>query len=130
MTLSVFIELLGLLSVVTFVGSLLVVPWLIGRLPKDYFIRHRQEVAARHRRHPAMAFFIIAIRNVTGLVLFLAGIAMLMLPGQGLLTMLLGISLMDFPGKRNLIDAIICNPRVVKVLNWIRQKGKREPFIF
>ena len=124
------LEWLGLLSLVTFIGSLLVVPWLILRMKPDYFIRHQREVVERQQRHPLLTFIIYAVRNVTGFCLFLAGITMLILPGQGILTMLIGLSLMDFPGKHRFFDRMVTIEKIQKSLNWIRQKGNRENLIF
>jgi hypothetical protein len=124
------LQFLGLFSVVTFVGSLLVVPWLIGRMQSDYFLTHRRKVDARHRRNPGLAVVIMLLRNGFGLCLIVAGIVMLVLPGQGLLTMLLGICLMDFPGKRRLIDRLSAIPRIQKTLNWVRRKQGKAEFVF
>jgi len=124
------LEWLGLLSVMTFVGSLIAVPWIIGKLSVDYFIQHRKRVAERHERHPVAARMIFITRNLVGFILFLAGIAMLVLPGQGILTILIGISFMDFPKKHVVVDYLICRPRVIRILNWIRKKEKKPPFEF
>lgn len=121
---------LGTLSVVTFIGSLLVVPWLILQMPPDYFIRHRLEVMERHRRHPVVTVLMFCVRNGVGFVLLTAGIAMLLLPGQGILTMLIGFSLMDLPGKHRLLEKVLENNKVQRSLNWIRRKGGREDLIF
>ncbi|MDH4316784.1 MAG: hypothetical protein OEV64_00175 [Desulfobulbaceae bacterium] len=130
MSYTTIFELLGALSVVTFIGSLLAVPWIIGHLPRDYFIRHRIRVEARHKRHPVQAMIIFIIRNFFGGLLIMAGIAMLVLPGQGILTILIGICLMDFAGKHALVDGFILRPKMIKLLNWIRGKEKKEPFLF
>jgi hypothetical protein len=124
------LQLLGLISLVTFVGSLIAVPWLIGRMPADYFLTHWQKVDARHRRHPAVALILLVVRNSLGLLLFLAGVAMLFLPGQGLLTMLIGICLMNFPGKRILLERLVNIPSLQRGLNWIRRKQGRAEFVF
>jgi len=117
-------------SLVAFVGSLIAVPWLIGRMRADYFITHRQEVEARHRRHPAVAALIWLLRNGFGLCLVAAGIAMLVLPGQGLLTILIGLCLMDFTGKRCLIDRLAGNTHIQRALNWVRRQRGRPEFVF
>ncbi|MDH3347870.1 MAG: PGPGW domain-containing protein [Desulfobulbaceae bacterium] len=130
MSYTLIFELLGALSVITFIGSLLAVPWIIARLPHDYFIRHRIQVEARHKRHPVLALIIFIIRNVIGGLLLVAGIAMLILPGQGILTMIIGISFMDFAGKHTLVDSFVRQPKIVKLLNWIRKKEKKSPFSF
>jgi hypothetical protein len=54
---------------------------------------------------------------------------MLVLPGQGLLTMLIGISLMDFPGKRAIERSIIGRPLILKSINRIRQRFGRPPLM-
>lgn len=122
--------LLGIFSVITFVGSLMAVPWLIRRLQPDYFLVHWQKVDARHRRHPLLALVILLGRNGFGLLLLLAGIAMLVLPGQGLLTMLMGLCFMDFPGKRRLLDSLVQRPSIQRALNWIRRKQHQPEFVF
>lgn len=124
------LQLLGLFSLVAFVGSLIAVPWLIGRMRADYFVTHRQKVEARHRRHPALAALIWLLRNGFGLCLVVAGIAMLVLPGQGLLTMLIGICLMDFAGKRRLVDRLAGNNHIQRALNWVRRQRGRPEFVF
>ena len=121
---------LGTLSFVTFLGSLLVVPWLIFRMSPDYFIRHRLEVIERQQRHPVVTVVLFCLRNGVGLVLLAAGIAMLILPGQGVLTMLVGFSLMDLPGKHRLLEKVVGNKKVRQSLNWIRRKGGKEDLIF
>ena len=130
MTPADLLTLLGLLSVVTFVGSLVAVPWLIGRMRADYFLTHWQTVQARHRRHPALALTVFLARNALGLLLVAAGLAMLFLPGQGLLTVLIGVCVMDFPGKRGLLQRLVRGPKVQGALNWIRRKRGKEPFVF
>lgn len=123
-------EWLGAVSLIVFIASLLVVPWLIGRLPADYFIRHRAMVQARGRRHPVLLGIAVVLRNAFGGFFLLAGIAMLVLPGQGILTMLLGFSLMDLPGKHRLLDWLTGMNRVQQILNWVRRKEKKPPFLF
>ncbi len=123
-------KLLGLLSLLTFVGSLVAVPWLIGRMRADYFRTHWQAVEARHRQHPALALLTLVLRNGFGLLLVLAGLAMLFLPGQGLLTILIGLCLMDFPGKRHLLQQLVARPGVRRTLNWIRRKRGKAEFVF
>jgi hypothetical protein len=124
------LKLLGLISLLTFVGSLVAVPWLIGRMRADYFVTHWQVVESRHKRHPALALTTLLLRNGLGLVLVAAGFAMLFLPGQGLLTILIGVCVMDFPGKRRLLQRLVSMSQVRQGLNWIRRKRNREEFVF
>ena len=84
-------------SAIGFVGSLIAIPMILVRLPADYFdTRTPRHWMKDH--HPALRLSGLIAKNLVGIVFLLAGFAMLFLPGQGLLTMLIGISLMDFPG--------------------------------
>ena len=55
-------------------------------------------------------------------MLLLAGILMLFLPGQGLLTLFLGILLIDFPGKYKTERWLISQPAIANSLNWLRKR--------
>lgn len=121
------VALLAVVSIVTFVASLIIVPWLLVRLPSDYFVRSRRTPSALRAAHPVLRLALLIAKNVLGVVLLGGGIAMLVLPGQGLLTMVLGISLIDFPGKYALERALVRRRAVHKSINWIRRKGGREP---
>ncbi|HSS65681.1 MAG TPA: PGPGW domain-containing protein [Gammaproteobacteria bacterium] len=117
--------LLGLGSFVLLVGTALLIPWLIILLPVDFFAR----IPARSfsGRHPVVAFLLIVLRNVVGAALLLAGIIMLFIPGQGLLTILIAIALIDFPGKHSLLLKMTSNPRMLNAANGIRRwAGKPE----
>jgi hypothetical protein len=61
------------------------------------------------------------------LALVVLGVAMLVLPGQGVLAILLGVMLGDFPGKLRLQQWILARPNVMKTLNWLRRKFKKPP---
>jgi hypothetical protein len=69
----------------------------------------------------------LVVKNVVGVVFLLAGFAMLFLPGQGLLTMLIGISLMDFPGKRAIEAKMVGQPTLLSVINNMRRKFDKPP---
>jgi len=124
------LELLGICSLLSFVGSLVAVPWLIGRLPEDYFIGTAKKRESQRVLHPLRAFCILVLRNSLGLLFLLAGFAMLFLPGQGLITMIIGLSLLDFPGKREVMLLVVKYASVQKGLNWIRRKQGKELFLF
>ncbi len=119
---------LWVISVVTFVGSLVLMPILVARLPVDYFQYSRRRRYDRSL-NPILHSAAVLLKNGLGFALLLAGIAMLVLPGQGLLTILVGLALMDFPGKYRLERAIIQRQAVFNALNWIRQKAGVPPLI-
>ena len=114
---------LAAISAVTFVGSLAVVPILAVRIPADYFRREHRGPTPWRRRHPVLRLAVLVLKNALGVVLLLGGIVMLFLPGQGLLTIFLGIMLMDFPGKYRLERYIISRGPVLRAINWVRKRG-------
>jgi len=118
---------LGAASGLMFLAGLIAVPWLIVRIPADYFLRRRHFVDRWRPSHPAMRVALLAIKNLVGAVLVLAGLAMLILPGQGILTILVGLMCLDFPGKLALERWLVRRPSVVLALNWIRAKADRPP---
>ena len=118
---------MGIASVVMFVGSLLLMPWVLARLPADYFVRHKRPRSAIARQHPAVRIAVLVVRNVLGAVLLFAGIAMLVLPGQGILTILASLMLMTFPGKYRLERWAVRQQGLLRSINWLREKANRDP---
>lgn len=116
-------------SILMFVGSLIVIPLMVTRMRSDYFLSRTPPAESRMGQHPAARIGFYAVKNLCGLILVLAGIAMLALPGQGILTILLGITLLNFPGKRRLELRIVRQRRVLRAINWVRAKAKRPPLL-
>ena len=48
-------------------------------------------------------------------------------PGQGVLTILAGLTLIDFPGRHPLVRSIIGRPAILAALNRLRARFKRPP---
>lgn len=105
----------------------LAVGWAIVQLPTDYFTRKKRRPLSVWEEHPVLRPLYLVGKNLLGFILILAGIAMLVLPGQGLLTIVIGIILMNFPGKFRLERWLATRPPVWKSLNWLRKKAKRPP---
>ncbi|MFD2111307.1 PGPGW domain-containing protein [Thiorhodococcus fuscus] len=116
------------LSVALCLASLASLPFIVARIPEDYFC-DREHQRTRKRLHRLLHYGILALKNLTGGILILAGIAMLVLPGQGLLTIIMGIILSDFPGKFALERRLASNPRILGGINWLRKKGGSAPLI-
>jgi hypothetical protein len=115
------------LSVLSFIGTLIALPLVIARLPADYFRRDHRHARRRQEQPIVLRLSGILLKNLLGLVLILAGVAMLLLPGQGVLTILIGLMLMDFPGKRKLERRIIQQPAIFRAINWMRFKAHQPP---
>ena len=116
-----------IISVVMFFGTILLIPVIIIRLRVDYFL-HDEERVWMAEYHPVLRYVGLTVKNTVGLVFLLAGIAMLVLPGQGLLTIVIGVSLLDFPGKRTIEHRLLTKPMVFQAMNAIRQKFGKPPF--
>jgi hypothetical protein len=117
---------LALASVIGFIGSLIAIPLILVRLPADYFdTRTPRHWMKDH--HPVLRLLGVVVKNVVGVVFVLAGFAMLFLPGQGLLTILIGVSLMDFPKKRALEAKMVGQPTLLGVINAMRDKFGKPP---
>lgn len=119
-----------LFSVATFVLSLAVVTVVLVKLPANYFhSSHEREFLVE--RHPVLRAIGIFAKNLLGLVLVFAGIIMSLpgVPGQGVLTILLGIMLLDFPGKRALETRIVGRPRVNSAVNALRARFDKPPLM-
>lgn len=120
-----YLQSIAFISLGTFLLSLVLIPWSIGRLPNDYFVQLQR---LRPENRPRNTIFILVLRNVIGSILLIAGIIMLFLPGQGILTILIGLLCMAFPGKYRFVLYLISRPSIQTSLDWIRRKMKRPPF--
>ena len=118
---------LSVISLITFVGSLVALPWLVSMIPEDYFLHSRRNPAEMKQRHPVIRLFLLLGKNLLGLLLLFGGLLMLFLPGQGLLTIAVGLLLLDYPGKYNLERRIVAKKPVLQGLNWLRAKANHPP---
>lgn len=110
------------------VFSLLVVGIIIVKIPENYFSSHYQQDFLPNTPWLVRWGAVIA-KNIVGLILVVAGIIMLIGPGQGILTILIGLIMMDIPGKRPLEARIIKRPTVLSAVNALRARYHKPPFI-
>ena len=115
------IQEIGTVSLVMLGLTIVVLPVVVMKLPADYFINEKREPSWRTRKHPLMWVSLSLVKNVIGLSLILVGVAMLVLPGQGTITILIGLAMTNFPGKYGLERRIACQPAVGYTLNKIRK---------
>jgi hypothetical protein len=112
----------ALIALLSFFVSIALVVLVITRLPDDYFLPGKPASRGNDSRwtRPVLA----VVRNLTGVILIAAGIVMSIpgVPGQGILTILIGVMLMDFPGKRSLERKMVRRRSVLRSLNRIRSR--------
>jgi hypothetical protein len=117
-----------LLFVVSFAISLGVVSFILVKISPDYFKEGRPN-AFWSGRHRMIRLLGILGKNLLGIILVALGIVMSVpgVPGQGILTILLGIMLLDCPGRQKFERKIVSQPRVLKSINRLRHRfGKPE----
>lgn len=120
--------LLGLLGV-PLIATLLFVPWAVVRIPPDYFRNGRRHPVPWSSYHPVLRLLLLLGKNLLALLLLVMGLAMLVLPGQGLLTILIGLLLLDFPGKFVVERWLVSRGPLLKAINWLRHKRQRPPLV-
>src|SRR6267142_497580 len=104
--------------------------FILVKVPSTYF----QEAHPRDfwvERHAAIRWAGVIAKNLLGVVLVLLGILMSIpgVPGQGIFTILLGIMLLDFPGKRALEYKIVSRPVVLERINRLRHRFSKAPLV-
>jgi len=117
------------ISVFIFFASILSLPFLLALIPVDYF-QYAAPYRTHHEfKHPAIRFLTVGVKNILGWLLILVGIILLVLPGQGLITMIAGLLLINFPGKRKVERKLVSNHRVLQAINWLRAKRNKKPLL-
>ena len=114
---------IGLVSALAMVVGLLSLHWLVRLIPEDYLL---ERVSGR----PAITLtrvLVIILRNLLGAALLLIGVMLLVLPGQGVLTIVMALLIMDFPGKHRLVVSVLGSQHIFSAINRIRQSSGAEP---
>src|SRR5919206_1344002 len=109
-----------LIFVGTFLVNLGIVSVILVKLPKDHF---RSDKSKRVTGSNATIRVLKIIgKNVAGWLLIALGIVLSLpgVPGQGLLTVLLGLMLVDFPGKERLEQKLLSRPAIINTINRLR----------
>ena len=121
----IYLVWLGTLSFTIFIFSLLTIKWLVALIPSDYFIKKNN--SEFRSNYPIFWLVSIIIKNLVGYTLIVGGILMLVLPGQGLFTIFVGLMLSNYPGKFYIERKFIAIPSVLRAINWLRKKSNQPP---
>ena len=119
----------GIVSLIVFILSLLALPWLVAQIPEDYFLPKKRQPTQWKKLHPVIRLLALMGKNLIGYGLIVAGVLMLFLPGQGVLTLVMGLLLVDYPGKFRLERKLVKTPAIFNSLNWLRRKAKKPPLV-
>ena len=121
---SFLLFLISITSILCFFGTLIVVPFLLRWIPEDFLVRERSIRSFSLKGKSVFRVVTAILRNLVGIILFTGGLVMLLLPGQGIITIFVGAALVDFPGKYKLERKLIMIPGVLNAINGIRRRMK------
>tara|TARA_B100001094_G_C17602032_1_gene517063 strand:- start:92 stop:532 length:441 start_codon:yes stop_codon:yes gene_type:complete len=118
---------LGASSILIFIISILGISWFVAQIPEDYFLSSKRKPSKWQEQKPILRLAVLFGKNIIGVSLIIGGLLMLVLPGQGLLTIVTGLLLINYPGKYKLEQKLVAIPSVFRALNWIRVKANKRP---
>lgn len=116
--------------IVTFSANLALVSVILVKIPADYF-QNSGKKKFLAKQTPVVRVLAIIGKNVAGVLLVILGVLLSLpgVPGQGILTILLGIMLLDFPGRRSLERRIVGWPKVFNAINKLRRRFDKPPLV-
>lgn len=118
----------SLFTVITIIISYGAIVFGMIKIPADYFSSsYAKEI--KHDKHFTIRWTALIVKNIVGFLLIIAGIIMIFTPGPGVPTILLGLIMMDIPGKRPLEARLIQRPMVLSAVNDLRAKYGKPPLI-
>ncbi|MGB7926285.1 MAG: hypothetical protein WCF57_23795 [Pyrinomonadaceae bacterium] len=116
--------------VISFTVSMTLVSFVLVKLPANYFhSSHARQFWADRRR--SVRWSGLVLKNFSGLLLILVGVFLSLpgVPGPGIITILLGLVMLDIPGKRPLETSLVKQPKVLQSINRIRGRFGKPPLI-
>ena len=116
--------LLGSLSIFILIISIFMMVLIISFLPEDYFKSENRNLISnvQNSRYPLLKLLALITKNFFGVLLLLSGVLMLVLPGQGILTIITGLVFIDYPGKYKFERKLLRQKGVINSINWIRSR--------
>lgn len=119
---------LSIFSLICFVASIFIIPFLVIRISPAYFREKRKPII--DYKNPVLRYLVLILKNIFGFIFILLGFLMLFIPGQGLLSIAIGIFFINFPGKKKLEYKIFTHPKISSAVNYIRRKAGKEEIFF
>jgi hypothetical protein len=114
--------------VASLVLTLALVAVVVVKLPADFFVRPRRTPFAG--LNPVLRIVLIGLKNLLGIAVIAVGLVLSLpgMPGQGFMMILIGVMLVDFPGKQRFQRWMVRKKRIARALNWIRAKFRQPNF--
>lgn len=115
-------------TVATIIVSYVLIVIGMIKIPADYFSStYVREI--NHDKHFSLRWATFIVKNIIGFLLIIAGVVMIFTPGPGVPTILLGLIMMDIPGKRPLEARIIKRPEILETVNNLRARYNKPPLV-
>jgi hypothetical protein len=110
--------------------SFIVLAVVMVKIPENYFSSHYQQSFMPNSPF-LVRWGVVIAKNLLGVFLVILGIILSLpgVPGQGLLTILLGLIMLDIPGKRPLEARIIKRPSILSAINNLRGRFNKPPLV-
>jgi hypothetical protein len=114
----------GVWVILTALSFVAVAVAIVG-LPQDHFSRP-PGASVQHKRASTLRRI---ARNLLGILLIAVGVVLSVpgIPGQGVLTILLGVMLVDFPGRHKAERWLVSRPGVLATMNTLRRRFGKPP---
>jgi hypothetical protein len=122
-TIQPFLQLIIIFSGIMFVVSILIIPVFIARLPSTYFIESFED-------QKKLTLPIKLLRFILGALLIITGIIMLFIPGQGVISILIGLILLPILSTKKIVRKLTNSKIIQKTLNATRRRCNKVPFKF
>lgn len=116
-------------SVLAFVGGLVAMRFAVIYMPASYFVRDGHANGWWFDQHPAVRWTLVILKNLLGAIFLVLGAVMLVIPGPGVMMLLLGLSLVNLPGKRRLELWLVSFPKVHQKIDALRRKHGQKPLV-
>lgn len=115
---------------ITFAANLVLVSVILVKIPANYFQESRNSTFLKGHS-PVVRVMAIIGKNLAGVLLVVLGVLLSLpgVPGQGVLTILLGIMLLDFPGRRRFERWIVSRPKIFNTINKLRNRFNKQPLV-
>ena len=116
-------------AAVSALASIVIIGYILSQLPPDYFVN--PAARACPQRHPVLKVLFTIVRNVAGCGLIVLGAILSLpgVPGQGILTILMGVMLVDFPGKNSAERWLLTRRGVLTGVNKLRSRLGKPPLL-
>ncbi len=118
------------ISLVALLMGVVAMRYAVIYMPADYLVRDGHDDGWWFDQHPVVRWTLLILKNFVGMVFLFIGGVMLLVPGPGVMLLLLGLWLVNLPGKRRMERWLVSFPAVHKQIDKLRAKHGQSPLKF